>query len=440
MKLLKIATFLVCFFFSALVVDTTEAAALHIIDVERELSTDCKTFTFNETPLQHNVTSGPDNYSAEDGESLTDYCASHDCCGGDLPAEVDSPETRAYICANWSTDPLVSYKLCTGSCHGMAACYGIAANSLAGTTVDIARNACQGNSTCNGIASNSKAKSAISIGEGSCNSVGSNSACTSIAYWSSAILNISIGKGSCLNRDSCSYAALYSTSLQYLRIGDGSCPSLYSCQLFAYANSLEEPVKNTKEIEIGSNSCTKDESCFQLASKGNSLTKVIVPNNECNTYAGCANCGAVSTFDGIFQPTEQCCSAVSNEYYSQKFDAACNVDGDYIPCTDDNSNTFLVWNDKSVTCAWLSPKNKKKARKRQANNCKRDTVKAMCQKTCATDDDSYSFTAFNGKTRKCVWLTKKNASARRRRYCKEDFDGGALVTACKKSCDLCLET
>lgn len=153
----------------------------------------------------------------------------------------------------------------------------------------------------------------------------------------------------------------------------------------------------------------------------------------------------MSTFDGIFEATEQCCSAVSNENFIQKLDAARNVDGDYIPCIDDNSRTFYVQGiDKYVTCAWLSPKKKKRARKRQAKHCQRGNVQVLCQKTCATNDDSYSFTLLGGSmtTQTCAWLTKnaKKASKRISKYCKEDFDGGALVAACSKSCGLCLET
>lgn len=388
MKFVKIvAPFLFFSFFNALVassksVDTEAevAPAFRTIDVERELNADCKTFTFNETPLQYKLLdgtgpnnyslySGPDNYSAADGESLTDYCAIHDCCSRGV--DTDPAQLGALECAYWSTDPLVSYKLCPGSCQGNRACYGIAANSLAGTTVDIGSSSCRGSTTCYSIALYSKAKSIV--------------------------------------------------------IGSNSCRKGASCM---------------------SNSCTDDSSCYFLASGGKSLAQVSVPSNECNNELnrperGCGRCGSESTFDGIFKATEECCSAQTDEYY--RLDAACNVDGDFNLCSDDNSSMFYVnWLEKYVSCAWLSPTNKKKAKKRQATHCARGEVKSMCLKTCATDDDSYSFTLLNGsgRTKNCAWLTKnaKKANKRVSKYCKDDFDGGKLVAACTKSCGLCPET
>lgn len=60
------------------------------------------------------------------------------------------------------------------------------------------------------------------------------------------------------------------------------------------------------------------------------------------------------------------------------------------------------------------------------------------------DDTSYTFNLIyvqdpQKKTKTCGWLTANRNKAEKRiaRYCNEDFDNGALIRACVKSCGLC---
>lgn len=56
------------------------------------------------------------------------------------------------------------------------------------------------------------------------------------------------------------------------------------------------------------------------------------------------------------------------------------------------------------------------------------------------DDSSYKFELKRvAKEVDCFWISKnkKRVEKRRSKYCTEDFDDGALISACKKSCNLC---
>jgi hypothetical protein len=118
-------------------------------------------------------------------------------------------------------------------------------------------------------------------------------------------------------------------------------------------------------------------------------------------------------------------------------------------CNDDENATFyLIRNpNKNVKCSWLS-KHKTNTGTRIANYCDLPRVKTICKSTCSfctcVDDESFTFELTNisdpnKKNKSCNWLTanKKKSAIRIARYCTEDFDDGAVMNACTKSCGLC---
>ena len=124
-------------------------------------------------------------------------------------------------------------------------------------------------------------------------------------------------------------------------------------------------------------------------------------------------------------------------------------DDDDEACNDDENATFyLIRNpNKNAKCSWLS-KHKTNTGKRIANYCDLPRVKTICKSTCSfctcVDDESFTFELINisnpnKKNKTCNWLTanKKKRAIRIARYCTEDFDNGAVMNACTKSCGLC---
>lgn len=112
------------------------------------------------------------------------------------------------------------------------------------------------------------------------------------------------------------------------------------------------------------------------------------------------------------------------------------------PC-EDGSGTFTVNDNKEVGCDWLS-KNKKREQKRKDTYCALNEVKLMCPNTCngcaCDDSSSYTFELKNGMNEVgCDWISKNSNKAEKRRakYCTADYDDGALIHACRKSCNLC---
>ncbi|GFH53839.1 hypothetical protein CTEN210_10315 [Chaetoceros tenuissimus] len=111
------------------------------------------------------------------------------------------------------------------------------------------------------------------------------------------------------------------------------------------------------------------------------------------------------------------------------------------PC-EDGSGTFTV-NNKEVGCDWLS-KNKKREQKRKDTYCALNEVKLMCPSTCdvcaCVDSSSYTFELKNGVNEVgCDWISKNSNKVEKRRakYCTDDYDDGAVMNACRKSCNLC---
>ena len=117
-------------------------------------------------------------------------------------------------------------------------------------------------------------------------------------------------------------------------------------------------------------------------------------------------------------------------------------------CEDDANATFPLDNvDNQGNCGWLSGNN---AKVRQEKYCGRNRVKLACPKTCnfCTCEDSISFTFElmyvddpDRMNQDCTWLTRnwQNKKDRIARYCTDNFDNGAVMNACTKSCGLCLE-
>ena len=109
---------------------------------------------------------------------------------------------------------------------------------------------------------------------------------------------------------------------------------------------------------------------------------------------------------------------------------------------EDGTETFTV-NNKEVGCDWLY-KNKKREQKRKDMYCALNEVKLMCPNTCdfcdCVDSSSYTFELENGMNEVgCDWISKNSNKAEKRRakYCTADYDDGALINACTKSCNLC---
>ena len=118
-------------------------------------------------------------------------------------------------------------------------------------------------------------------------------------------------------------------------------------------------------------------------------------------------------------------------------------------CNDDeNARFYLIHdNDKHVQCSWLTS-NKNRTGKRISNYCELPRVKTICKSTCSfctcANDDAFTFELIKiedpkRKTQHCDWLTrnKVNHELRIARYCTEDFEDGAVMNACTKSCGLC---
>lgn len=141
-------------------------------------------------------------------------------------------------------------------------------------------------------------------------------------------------------------------------------------------------------------------------------------------------------------------NVLSNTSAPSSFPSNMSLDEDESCNDDENAKFFLLQNtDESVKCSWLS-KNKARTSKRIGKYCGLNRVKNICKSTCSfctcTDDDSYTFELSNvsdpaKKIKGCDWLAsnRKKREIRIARYCTEDFDDGALINACTKSCGLC---
>lgn len=112
-------------------------------------------------------------------------------------------------------------------------------------------------------------------------------------------------------------------------------------------------------------------------------------------------------------------------------------------CSDEVDGTFTLNNGKTKKCIWLS-KNAKREKRRKNRYCGLNRVKLVCPSSCdfceCSDDDSYTFSTDNVGTKNCAWLSphnQKNKEKRIARYCTEDFDNGKVMNACTKSCGLC---
>ena len=96
----------------------------------------------------------------------------------------------------------------------------------------------------------------------------------------------------------------------------------------------------------------------------------------------------------------------------------------------------------SVTCDWLT-KNKSRMEQRIAAYCGLNEVKTLCPLSCdfctCEDDAEHTFELMTGETVSCSYISKnkKKMDIRKAKFCSEEFDGGATLNACTKSCGIC---
>lgn len=110
---------------------------------------------------------------------------------------------------------------------------------------------------------------------------------------------------------------------------------------------------------------------------------------------------------------------------------------------DDGTGTFTVVNTGSiVTCDWLT-KNEKRTVQRIKKYCGLNEIKLLCPSSCnfctCEDDDEHTFELMTGETVDCSYISKnkKKMDIRKAKFCTEEFDGGATLNACTKSCGIC---
>ncbi|GFH47674.1 predicted protein [Chaetoceros tenuissimus] len=116
-------------------------------------------------------------------------------------------------------------------------------------------------------------------------------------------------------------------------------------------------------------------------------------------------------------------------------------------CEDNVNATFpLLFVENQGNCEWLSKNN---AEERKETYCGLNHAKLVCPQTCdfctCEDSSSYTFDLMfvddpDKKTQDCTWLTRNwnNKEDHIARYCTDDFDDGAVMNACTKSCGLCV--
>ncbi|GFH52428.1 hypothetical protein CTEN210_08904 [Chaetoceros tenuissimus] len=230
--------------------DETEASSLIPSNLPTSVAPTplCKKFKRNGNPNQHGTVSGPQNYSADDGQNLSSWCSSlgdgKKCCSG------------ARACYDWSNMRGTTYEVCENSCNGKAgACEGVARNSANDSTIKFEAGSCSSKPTDNS---------------------GGGSSCEGMAESTTKRVNIRIREGSCTNRLGCYEMARYAINLE--------------------------------SIEVASNSCTNLQSCYQVARDAKFLTQISINENQCNSSYGCRYCGKGSTFSEALQLTQQCCA------------------------------------------------------------------------------------------------------------------------------------
>ena len=111
-------------------------------------------------------------------------------------------------------------------------------------------------------------------------------------------------------------------------------------------------------------------------------------------------------------------------------------------CEDGPGTFVLEKTNASVTCDWLT-KNEKRTEIRIAAYCGLNEVKTLCPVSCdfctCEDDAEHTFELMTGDTVNCSYISKnKNKmDIRKAKFCTEEFDGGATLNACTKSCGIC---
>lgn len=110
---------------------------------------------------------------------------------------------------------------------------------------------------------------------------------------------------------------------------------------------------------------------------------------------------------------------------------------------EDGIGTFTLVNTGNVaTCDWLT-KNNERMEQRMKKYCGLNEIKLLCPSSCnfctCEDDAEHAFELMTGETVDCSYITKnKNKmDIRKAKFCTDEFDGGATLNACTKSCGIC---
>ena len=152
---------------------------------------------------------------------------------------------------------------------------------------------------------------------------------------------------------------------------------------------------------------------------------------------------------------------------------ACRKACNNCSCSDNKSFSFMTKQGRNQTCEWISARNMLERRRKYCyanDGTSASKVGDECPNSCGfclfeqnpspapinnapssinnapprpspdvcSDEEDFSFRAKNGRSRKCVWISKKKA--RRQRYCY-DNDGistSSIGIACMESCGFCL--
>ena len=416
------------------------------------------------------------NYVAVDGESLRDWCDSlvNPCCSGGCTTNAE--------CSTWS--PIATYEVCENSCVGEFACKGVAYEAADGSSIRFEKGSCNSSQgPCSYMANSTTKKVNIRVGENSCTN---SYSCEQMAKDATNLEELIIQENSCTGFLSCFGAAYSASSLKHLSI-ENSCSNQDSCRNCGRDSTFDEGLQLTQEC-CAAESGELPGANFDTACQYIPYVEAPSPcaGQNCNKAGHCKvtsstefTCQCENTFINSANGSCVCPPGFIREWDNRCYDpntpspiaittkaptSSPNVSNTPAPtsspskkdeddedegCNDDENATFnLIRNpNKSVKCSWLS-KNKARASKRIANYCDLPRVKTVCKSTCSfctcVDDESFTFELTkvsdpNKKNKTCNWLSANNEkrAIRISRYCTEDFDDGAVMNACTKSCGLC---
>ncbi|GFH62100.1 predicted protein [Chaetoceros tenuissimus] len=230
-------------------------------------------------------------------------------------------------------------------------------------------------------------------------------------------------------------------------------------------------------IEIFSGACSGiDGVCYAIGRYSSTLTRIKIPANECNepdvggVNGKCYYCGLLSTFEGTFVATNECCAETYN------YNEACNYTTPpeepnlckNVNCSNRGKCQVLSFTEAECKCENTFIQSEDKLNcicpsdhvfNADANHCFPITEtpsKSPTSSPVATpslspsqeptedkeedelpceDDLSSTFTLDNGNIVDCKWIlkNKKRRTVRKAKYCVHE----EIINMCPVSCDAC---